>query len=190
MLLIGLLLVFSDIVFKLIYGAEFDASVLPFKIIITTLHLGIISASFTAIRISFDMTKLYLYLGILAASLNIILDVIFVPILGILGAAGATFLVFSINPVIWYVIIHRKFKIKRKLALFFPLISFIMLLINIFVSNFGIRFISMGFLFIIAFFISRRYNLFHESDVKLLDQVKIPNFAKRIYIYLIDLANR
>ncbi|MCF7814079.1 MAG: oligosaccharide flippase family protein [Candidatus Cloacimonetes bacterium] len=189
-ILVTFSILFSDLGFHLVYGHKFDASILPFKIIITTLHLGLISAFFTAIRVSFDMTKMYLYLGIFAAVLNFALDIYLVPIFGILGAAAATFLVFTINPVIWYFIINRKFAVKRKLALLFPLFSFAVLFINIYFSSFILRIIGSMILITISFLISRKFNLFHESDINLLDQIQIPKFFKDFYRKLIKISNK
>lgn len=182
-------LLFSDLGFHLVYGNKFDASILPFKIIITTLHLGMISSFFTAIRVSFDMTKLYLYLGIFAAVLNFVLDIVLVPIFGILGAAAATFLVYTINPIIWYFIINRKFAVKRKLALFFPIFSCIVLFLNTYFSNFILRLVGSIILIITSFMISRNFNLFQKNDIQILEQIDIPKFVKKLYQNLIKISN-
>jgi O-antigen/teichoic acid export membrane protein len=189
MLLIGVILLFSDIGFNLVYGSEFNNSILPFKILITTLHLGIVAIAFKGVQISYDMTKYFLYFGIISAVVNTILDILLIPVLGILGAAIATFFVFTINPLMWFLLINHKFSIKRKLALFFPLFSFALLAVNILFSSFVIKLIFTVILPLISFLIAKKFNLFNKKDINILNQIQLPQFVKIIYTKIIEFAD-
>lgn len=190
MILVAFMLVFSDIGFNIVYGDKFNASILPFKVLITTLNLGIITASLTSIRVSFDMTKMYLYLGIFVGVFNFILDVTLVPLFGIIGAATASFLVFSINPIIWLFIIQRKFELKRKLALFFPIFTFLILLINVFTENYYYRIIITFLLIVVSFLIARNFNLFNKKDAEMLNKIEMPEIVKKVYSKILQFSDK
>ena len=57
MILISLIILFTDFGLNLLYGSEFSQSILPFKILIASQNFTIISSMLTAILLSFDMTK-------------------------------------------------------------------------------------------------------------------------------------
>ncbi len=189
MIIIAFLNVFSDIAFIFIYGEEFRRSIIPFKILITSQNFGIIASLFTGIIIGFDMTKMILYMGVFSAVFNLFADIILVQYFGIIGAAIASFLVFSIVPVIWLFYINKKFNIRRKLALLYPIISIIIMLINILMIDFIIKLLVSIFLIIIVFFISRRFNLFNKKDSGMINNISLPESIKKLCVKFINYAS-
>ncbi len=190
MIVVSIILIISDEVFHLIYGQKFNQSILPFKILITTLNLSMVSAAINGVRISFDMTKMMLYMGIFAAVVNFVADVILVKKFGILGASWASFTVFSLNPIIWYLYIYKKMEVKRYLSLFFPLISVFILIINIYFNAIRIRIILTFILIVLSFYFGKIFNLFNKNDIKLLDRINMPVVVKKVYFKLVKFADR
>jgi len=190
MIVVSIILIISDEVFHLIYGQKFNQSILPFKILITTLNLSMVSAAINGVRISFDMTKMMLYMGIFAAVVNFVADVILVKKFGILGASWASFTVFSLNPIIWYLYIYKKMEVKRYLSLFFPLISVFILIINIYFNAIRIRIILTFILIVLSFYFGKLFNLFNKNDIKLLDRINMPVVVKKVYFKLVKFADR
>ena len=186
---IAIILLLTDSAFRFIYGNSFHNSVLPFKILITTMSFGAISSLLTPIITSFDMTKKMLYLGIFAGVFNLVADVLLVPRFGILGAAFASFLVFSVNPVIWFFIINKKFDVHRKSALIFPFFTTVMLVINIANIHFIFKLVISAFLIVVVFLVSGKFNLFNKNDIELLNNINMPRVVKSFYLLLINFFN-
>jgi O-antigen/teichoic acid export membrane protein len=181
MILISLIIVFSDFGFDLIYGAKFNDSIIPFKILVASQNFAIISSMLTAIILSYDMTKMLSILGITAGIFNVIADIILVQYFGINGAAIASFLIFSIIPIIWFFYINKKFKVKRKLALLFPTITICIMLINISNMDYIIKIIISFSLLIAVLLFARNFNLFNKNDVKLIQNINMPKTARRVF---------
>ena len=190
LIIVSTILVFSDVIFHIVYGNKFNESILPFKILITTINLSMISASINGIRISFDMTKMMFIMGIFAAVVNFVADIILVKKFGMLGAAWASFTVFSLNPIIWYFYIYFKLGIKRHLSLVFPVFAIFIMFINIYFTNLFIRFFITLILIIVAFILSSKFNLFNKTDIKLIDRIDMPVKIKKTYEHLIKLATK
>jgi len=180
MILISLIILLTDIVFNLIYGSKFDNSIVIFKILVASQNLTIVSSMLTAIIFSYDMTKILSVLGISFGIFNVIADLILVKQFGIIGAAVATFFVYSMIPVIWLFYINNKFKVKRKLALLFPLITTCIMIINIINIDYILKIILSIFLLVLVTIISRNFNLFNKSDEELLQNINMPKIVRRV----------
>ena len=190
LIVVSLILVFSEIMLEIVYGAKFNDSIIPFKILVASQNFAIISSMMTAIILSFDMTKILAILGISAGIFNVIADIILVQFFGINGPAISSFLVFSINPIIWFFIIHKKFGVKRKLALLFPLISILVLFINIIFHNFLIQIILTVLILFLTFIIARRFNLFNRKDIDLLNNIQMPEIIKKLYVRILEYSDK
>ncbi len=190
MIIVAIILLFADIGFYLVYGHKFDQSVLPFKILITTVNLSIVSASINGIRISFDMTRMMFIMGIFAAVVNFVADVILVQKFGILGAAWASFTVFSLNPIIWYFYIYSKLGVKRYLSLLFPIFTVGIMFTNILLENILLRFLITLLLIVVAFSIGNGFNLFNRKDISLIERIKMPEKIKIFYEKLLLFASK
>jgi len=190
MILVSLIIIFSDQMFYAIYGEEFNSSILVFKILMASVSFTIISSGLSAIYSSFDLTKIILYFGLSSGILNIVADIFLVRHIGIEGAAIATFLVFSISSMIRLLYINKYFGITRKLALLFPFITVFIMLINILEINFIIKLVSSFSLLITVLLFARRFNLFNKNDIKLIQNIDMPQTVRRVFIKLILILSR
>ena len=190
MILVSLIIIFSNQMFHLIYGEKFNSSIMVFKILMASVSFTIISNGFSAIFTSFDLTKMIFYLGLSSGIFNIIADIFLVKYFGIAGAAIASFLVFSIVPIIWLFYINKYFGVTRKLALLFPFITVIIMLINITNIYFIIKLFTSLFLIIIVFIISRKFNLFNKKDSGMINNISLPDPIKNLFVRFINFASR
>jgi len=174
MLSVSVIILFSDVLFHLIYGVKFEPSVLAFKILIASLSFSTLGSVFLAIVTSFDMTKMMLKLGLLSSIVNIGLNFILVPYLEVAGAAIANFVTFSLNPIIWYFYLDRQFHFRTKLGLLFPVFTVLLLAVNIVFSEFTIRVLLSISLLIAATIAGRQFNLFMPEDMAIISNVKMP----------------
>ena len=188
MVIISLIIIFSDIFFLIIYGQEFTPSIIPFKILITSLSFTIIARSYSPIISAFNMTKMILYLGIFSGIVNLVGDIIMVPAFGINGASITSFVVFTISPIFYLYFINKKFKIRRNLSLLYPIITTLILLISIIFHNIFIRITISSIILLSSFVFSRSFNLFLKEDIDITKNIKIPNIVKIMYMKLIDLS--
>ncbi len=180
MLFISLLLMVSDFVFLLVYGREFIQSALVFKILIASQGFFIVSAAYTGIITSYDLTKIVLYLGLLAGFLNIVMDILLVPLMGINGAAIASCIVFCLIPVLRFRLVNRKFALAGSTPLVFPVITLLIMLINIsplyFIFRWGVSLIVLSF----AVQIVRKRGLFQVKDMEILDGIDMSVSARSV----------
>ncbi|MCK4654822.1 MAG: oligosaccharide flippase family protein [Candidatus Cloacimonetes bacterium] len=190
MILVSLIIIFSNQMFHIIYGDEFNSSIIVFKILVASVSFTMIAYGFTAIYTAFDLTKMIFYLGLSSGIFNIIADIFLVKYIGIAGAAIASFLVFSIVPIIWLFYINKYFGVTRKLALLFPLITVIIMLINITNIYFMIKLFTSLFLIITVFLISRRFNLFNKKDSGMINNISLPDPIKNLFVRFINFASR
>ena len=179
MLIISFIILTSNITLYWIYGDKFSQTILPFKILIASHNFSVITFSLLPIITSFDMTKIMFYLGLSAGIINIVLDIILVPIFGINGAAISSLIVFSINPIIWFFYILRRFEVKRYLTLSFPVFLLLIMGFNILISNYYLRAFVTILLLILAYIYSRKCQLFRSSDVSILNNINIPYPIKK-----------
>ncbi len=178
MLSVTVIIVFSDILFQLIYGTKFESSIVPFKIIITSVSFSTLGSVFLPIVTSFDMTKMMLKLGLLASFVNISLNFLLVPKFGIAGAAAAGFVTFSLNPVIWYFYLDKEFRFHTKTGLLFPFFTIAVLVVNIAMMSFWLKILASTGLMFIATWIGRNMRLFMPEDMAIISNVKMPEILK------------
>ncbi|MCB9059591.1 MAG: oligosaccharide flippase family protein [Calditrichae bacterium] len=179
MLIVAFVILFSDYILLFIYGEEFIASITPFKILVASINISAISYSILAIVTSFDMTKHMLLIGITTGLLNIIMDVLLVPYIGITGAAISSATIFSIGPVFWYFILNKSFQFNRPLVFVFPVIAYIILIINIgLTDSFILRMFVTVLLLFIGFILGRRSDLFLPDDTKLFANINMPGIIR------------
>jgi len=190
MIIVSLIIIFSNQMFYIIYGEKFNSSIMVFKILMASVSFTMIAYGFSAIFTSFGLTKIIFYLGLSSGIFNIIADIFLVRYIGIAGAAIASFLVFSIVPIIWLFYINKYFGVTRKLALLFPLITVLIMLINIFEINFIIKLVASIFLMITVFVISRRFNLFNKKDSIMINNISLPDSIRNLLIKFINYASK
>ena len=190
LLAVALIILFSDYGFYLIYGSEFSNSVLPFKILFASHSFTVITYALMAIITSYDMTGMMFILGISSGVINIIADIILVPLFGINGAAVASFIVFSINPLIWYYYVGARFAYPGKLSLFFAMTSIVILVINVVPLSFYERLIYTVSILLIISLLAGRFRLFTEADNKIFNNIDMPHSVRSFIAGLIRLFSR
>jgi len=191
MIAISILILFSDYIFLVVYGADFDQSILIFKILVASQSFFVISAAYTGVITTFDLTKIILYLGILAGVLNILLDITLVPIMGIVGAAISSFLVFCLIPILRLIFVNRKFGVRNHNAFLFPVSTVIIMLINISTIGFVYRLIFTVFVLFGIIIFTKRIGIFRKADGQILDKIEMSaNIRKRLKSFIYAMSAR
>lgn len=88
--LTSILLVLSDYVFLIIYGENFVSSSTIFKLLLPTLFLKFITFPTAIFLVSVNLQNKRVVIQVICALLNIILNILFIPIYGVLAAVFTT----------------------------------------------------------------------------------------------------
>jgi O-antigen/teichoic acid export membrane protein len=131
-ILVVLVLVFSDKIIILLFGANFVRSALAFRILIfstLSVYLGIGSGS---LLVAIDKQKATMWFYLLGAPLSIILNLILIPRFGFLGAAisNVTVMILVVSLTFYYVSTKAKISldtVKLKKAIFAALATSVVL---------------------------------------------------------------
>jgi len=190
MIVVSLIILFADTFFSHVYGAKFAASILPFKIICASISFTAITYSLMAVITSFDMTKLMLWIGLITGILNVVADFLLVPYFGIVGPAIASCTIFSIGPLVWFFFVNRKFRFDRNLSILFPIVTLVILLINISPWFYLIKFIFSFCILCLAYLIGRHFDLFKLEDTRMLASINMPKSIRLLLTKIIQILGK
>jgi O-antigen/teichoic acid export membrane protein len=185
MITLALIILFSDYAFHLIYGNRYMSAVLPFKILTASQSFSVITYTLLAVIFAFDWTKMMLYIGIFTAVLNITLDIVLVPYLGIVGPAIASSVVFTLGPIIWFHYVNKKITFNSYISFLFPIMTLLIMFINISELSIYLKSIISVLILFSSYLIAREYNLFHKNDIQTLNNINMPIFVKNSFIKII-----
>ena len=188
-LLVTIIIVAADGIFALMYGNEFAASVVPFKILSSTLTFTMLSSLITGFFFAFDMTKTISILGVFWGVFNVVADLILVRYFNIIGPAIASFFIFSLGPVVLLIIISRKFDVKRYLSLFYGGLTVFVLVVNLLPIDYWMRMVLSIAIVVFAVLFSRRFNLFRKDDIEMFNNVSLPNAVRRILVKILSIMS-
>ena len=106
--------IFSSFIIKFLFGADYILSVPILQIYIWSsvgLFLGI---SMNQYFLSEGKIRLIFYFNLISMAINIVLNIILIPRIGLSGAAWATFIAYSINPILAFLFKNVKLKKYEK----------------------------------------------------------------------------
>jgi len=92
--------------FFLLFGAKFAASVAPFRILVVGFLFQVQSVLSNTYMDALGRTDIHLYVGLLAMSSNILLNLLFIPKWGIIGAAWATVISLAFSLLVREAVLH------------------------------------------------------------------------------------
>lgn len=177
---VGLIIPFAEYAILLIVGEKYSGSIVPFNILcigavyqgVRIFHLPIIAG--------YDLTKQNLVIGTFAAICNIVLNYFLIKEMGMIGAAVATSLSYTVVSIITSLYIRKKFGIMNLYSALLPL--FISMFIGIYIFDFPllIRFPAYLLGFLTLVFVTKRLNLFNENDLEIIDKISMPIWLKKI----------
>lgn len=163
----------------IIFGEEFNLSVLPAQILLVGLLINGIACFYSGVITTYKIIKPIVIISIIMSALNFIGDVLLVPRIGIIGAAISSTVVFSIGGVGYMYLGNKRLKLKEIKSTVFLIPVMIAFLgvhykINLFFPLVGIVFVY--------FLAVTKFKLFSALDTQLLDKITMP-FRLRKAIY-------
>ena len=161
----------------IIFGEEFSPSVMSAQILLVGLVFNGIACFYSGVLTAYKMVKLIAIVNISMAVLNLVGDVLLVPIMGIKGAAISSAISFSLGGIGYMYLGNKKLNIKevKSIIFFVPTaITFMGMLHN--VNLFILCIVNV----LIYYFILITLKLFNSSDVELLNHIDMPPKIRKI----------
>ncbi|MFC1871158.1 oligosaccharide flippase family protein [Chloroflexota bacterium] len=176
-LILSLFMVFGREI-MLIFGQDYVAAFLPFSILLAASGLRIFYVIESPILSSHSLTKEIAGMAIATAIINLGLDYLLIPIMGISGAAVAT----SISLVV--IVIMRSFVVKRKTGINdfvnYPWIFPALLSLGaIFIDSLPSRSILLLAVVIVSLLVAKKSAIFNRDSLTIMDTIDMPVYVRR-----------
>jgi O-antigen/teichoic acid export membrane protein len=121
---------------------------------------------------------------------NVVLDIMFIPLLGILGAAIATSTALFVSSFGSLIVINKHLGIRRLIPIAFLPSGIIAGIIVVGSSSIYIRLFSLLILTTLLFYIAWTAKVFKSEDTKILEKIDLPSSIKKILQNLITLLEK
>jgi O-antigen/teichoic acid export membrane protein len=173
-------------VIPIIFGPAFIESANIFLVLLIPLSLSVLNGLSVSIFIGYEMVSKMVLVNFSASLINLCLDLVFVPWIGIMGAAVATTLSYCFISVSYYGLIRRRFDLApTRLALFIAIITLEiigLLLSSSTLMQLSTTIIAAG-LFILG---SKCLDIFSHKDKDIYSSLEMPAFLKKVFIAICD----
>jgi len=187
-LVISVFIVLASLI-SWIFGADYAAAVFPLNILLLGVAFQIITVVNSPVLSARGLMKEMAVINIIMAAMNLGLDVLLIPLLGISGAAIATAAVLTLGAIGYSLVINKRLKINdfTSYAWLFPaIVSFTG---SVFIRGLAYQAIFLVVVIIISILVAKRSTIFNMESLAILDSIDMPTFVrrmiKRVYSILI-----
>jgi O-antigen/teichoic acid export membrane protein len=183
-----LILLFSTkSIIHLLFGEKFISSIFTFQVLLAGVSFQILPVLYTSILQAYDWTKRMALIVVVSVIINLLLDFILIPRLGIIGAAVSKAFAFIICGILYTHSAFGCLKIKRAnpVMYVFLLISPLALLFLYTLKNNFLLTAVIVFMCILSIIIVKKAQIFSQEAWSFWEAVKMPLFIhkwfKKIY---------
>lgn len=186
--IVGIGLTFSEIVFTVFFGLDFQLSAFYFSILAIGLALNAISVFYTAVLMAYKLIKHAALISITVAVVKTVGDLALIPTIGTLGAVISTIVSIAVAALFYLIICQRHLKENLWWQIFMTLPAGVSLLLYLLIP--GYLGVCAGFTgsILCGYLIAKRIKLFSINDLEFLDSIKMPLHLKKgiglVYKYL------
>lgn len=173
-----------------IFGGDFRRSTLPLLTLMLCNALMGISVIYSSVLASYDLTKEITLICILMAAINIGLDILFVPRIGLMGAAIATVISYGFSSIAYLILGNQRLKIDQYRPLFCLIPAFLGFGVCMTIPALWGRFLLIGFIWVLSFVVASMKDIFLMEDLNLLDKIHIPFFLKEMIQSIFRLSSQ
>lgn len=134
-----IIILFPKIILQLFFGSEFISGSLVLIIIILAYFFKGLTGPCTQMLMAFDKIKMIFYVNSISAILNILFNIILIPIYGLIGAAIATAVSIVIRQLILFILANKLINLKLNILNYYKILiaSLVALMPLIVLSLFG-----------------------------------------------------
>jgi O-antigen/teichoic acid export membrane protein len=185
---LGLLLAATDWVIRLFFGAAFAGAVPPLAVLmLATIALAIFS-SLTPLLTAVGATWTITAVVVVSAGVNVGMNLVLIPRLGIIGAAVATALAYALAAGMILIAVRKRFGLAvARYALFMIPVSAVYLC-RVKVQGVGFYPAAAVALGLAIWGLVRAFRLFDRSDLPLLDSATLPKWIRGVLRRLFTLG--
>jgi len=161
------------------FGTDYAAAFFPFTILLIGVAFRIIPIIESPVLASYALIKEMVSVGVATVVINLGLDFLLIPRMGISGAAVATTIAFVCG------IFARTFMVKKKLQInnfisypwLFPVVvSFIG---SVFLDSLVPRALFLLMVVVVSLFVAKKSAVFNSESLAILDSIDMPAFLRR-----------
>jgi O-antigen/teichoic acid export membrane protein len=181
--IIGILLGFCPQIFRIIFGKGFSASIPYFQFLAVGLVIEGLIYFYTGEITAFKLIKIAVMASVARGVVNLIGDVLLVPVMGPLGAALSTAGGITIATIFYLLICQHRLKEKLLGQLILVLPAFLSLGVSQILSGIETPIIATGVTLTSGYYLAKRLYLFRSEDLNLLDYVQMPHSLKKAIIW-------
>ena len=175
-----LMLLATPRIIGLIFGRDFTKSAFPLLTLMLCDALMGISVIYSSILVSYDLTKEVTVISIIMAGINLGLDILFIPRIGMIGAAIATVISYGFSSTAYLLLGNQRLRIDHYRSLFCLFPAFVGFAVCMTIPVFWERFLLIGFIWVLSFVVASMEDIFLMEDLTLLDKIQIPLFLKEM----------
>jgi len=168
----------------LVLGEAYRESVLPCQVLMPGLAFSIVAALHAALAQAVDRVRISVFVATTLAVLNILLDIVLVPRIGILGAGVATTASFALSGLLYFPLINsigrtRGNAPRRRygtLAGLVPPLAFAVIAVA--VERTGLRLAGCLGILVVSAAVARGVGVFRLSTLEKLDKLRMPGLVR------------
>jgi O-antigen/teichoic acid export membrane protein len=185
-LIIMVLVLVSPWLIPIVFGEAFSRSAPVFLLLLIPLHLSVLNGLSMSIFVGYEMVQRMVLINFSASIINLLLDLVFVPRLGVMGAAAATSLSYCFICVFYFGLLKARFDfVVSRMLLFIGIIAIEVGGMLAFPST-SIRLVvalSAAGIYILA---STSLGTFSRQDKSIYASLEMPGFLKKAFIAICD----
>jgi O-antigen/teichoic acid export membrane protein len=172
----------SSFLLPLIAGERYQPAVIPFAILLVGVAFNGIGCLYTSITNSFDLVALEVSINVFLMVLNLVGDLLFVPLWGINGAAVAKGGAMALAALLYIPILHRSRHFSRDRRHYLVALWIgpsVVALIGVLAFDTIPLHLSVAVLTSLLFlYLARRCSIIHLEDLAILEKVHMPMLLK------------
>jgi O-antigen/teichoic acid export membrane protein len=190
--IIGIVLGICPPIFRIIFGKGFSISTPYFQFLATGLVIGGLIYFYSGVITAYKLIKLAMMASVTRGVVNLIGDVLLVPVMGPLGAALSTAGGIAIAAIFYLLICQYQLKERLLWQLILVLPAFLSLGVSQILSGLKMPIIATGVTLASGYYLAKKLYLFRSDDLNLLNYVQMPTSLKKavawVYPFLINKA--
>jgi len=187
-LVLTLFMTFAPEIF-LLFGSDYAAAAFPFSILLLCIAIRIFPTIESPVLSSYGLIKEAASISVAIGAINLGLDFLLIPRMGISGAAVATLVAFACGTVVRTFVIKKKLEINNFISYpwLFPIIA--VFISSVFIDSWVPRALVLLAVIVVSLLIAKRSAVFNSESLFILDSIDMPPFLrrtiKRVYSFVI-----
>jgi O-antigen/teichoic acid export membrane protein len=182
--MIGIVLSICPPIFRIVFGEGFIISAIYFQFLAIGLVISGLINFYSGEITAYKLIKLGVMASVARAVVNLIGDLLLVPIMGPLGAALATTAGVAVAAFSYLLICQRHLKERLLWQLILVLPALLSLGVSRIITVPGTPFLAVIVTLASGYYLAKAFHLFQSDDLILLDHVQMPTSIKKTIVWI------